>query len=102
RLELPQLAHPARRLEVVEDGLVSREALEPHDLLGQQQAVVPELDVPLARNGAAGLVERHDDRILRPRPPAVSELAASGVSFFAREPAPLPRPVARSTPCRAP
>jgi hypothetical protein len=48
---------------VVEDRLVPDEALEAHDLLGQEGAVVAELDVPLARNAAEALVRRHTERI---------------------------------------
>ena len=54
-----ELHDAARRLEVVEDRLVAGEALEAHDLLGQERAVVAELDVPLARNVAEALVEGH-------------------------------------------
>ena len=59
RLEVAELLDPARRREVVEDRLVPREALEAHDLLGEQRAVVAELDVALARHLAETLVERH-------------------------------------------
>ena len=59
RLEVAELLDAAWRREVVEDRLVPREALEPHDLLGQQRAVVAELDVALPRNVAEALVERH-------------------------------------------
>jgi hypothetical protein len=50
-------------VEVVEDRLVPREALEPHDLLGQELPVVAKLDVALARNVAETLVDGHGDRI---------------------------------------
>jgi hypothetical protein len=59
RLEGADLLHAAGRLEVVEDRLVAGEALEAHHLLGQERAVVAELDVPLARNVAEALVEGH-------------------------------------------
>ncbi len=59
RRELAKLLHAARRLEVVEDRLVPGEALEPHDLLGQEPPVLAEDDVTLARNVSAALVERH-------------------------------------------
>ena len=52
---------------MVEDRLVAGEALEAHHLLGQERAVVAELDVPLARNVAEALVEGHGRRIPRPR-----------------------------------
>ena len=48
RLEVARLGDPARRLEVVEDRLVAREALVAHHLLDQQPAVVAELGVALA------------------------------------------------------
>ena len=59
RREGPELLDAARRLEVVEDRLVPREALEPHDLLGQEPAVLAEDDVSLARDVPAALVEGH-------------------------------------------
>src|ERR671930_570597 len=43
---------PARGREVVEDRLVAGEALEAHDLLGEERAVVAKLDVPLTREVA--------------------------------------------------
>jgi hypothetical protein len=43
---------------VVEDRLVPGEALEPHHLLGEERAVVAELDVALARNVAADMATR--------------------------------------------
>jgi hypothetical protein len=48
RLELAELFHAARRLEVVEDRLVPGEALEAHDLFRQQPTVVAEDDVAFA------------------------------------------------------
>ena len=48
RLELAELDHAARRLEVVEDRLEAREALEAHHLLREERAVVAE-----ARCGAS-------------------------------------------------
>ena len=59
RREVAELLDAAGRLEVVEDRLVSGEALEAHDLLGQQPPVLPEHDVPLPRDVPATLVERH-------------------------------------------
>ena len=46
----PELLDAARRLEVVQDRLVPGEALEAHDLLGQEPAVLAEHDVALARD----------------------------------------------------
>ena len=48
---------------MVEDRLVPGEALEAHDLLGEERAVVAKLNVPLAREVAEALVEGHGDRI---------------------------------------
>jgi hypothetical protein len=59
RLEVAQLLHAAGRGEVVQDRLVAGEALEAHDLLGQERPVLAELDVPLAREITEALVERH-------------------------------------------
>src|SRR5438045_1362584 len=59
RLEVGDLRDAARRGQVVEDRLVAREALEAHDLLGQQRSVVAELDVALSRNLASDLVRGH-------------------------------------------
>ncbi len=59
RLEVAELLHAARGDEVVQDRLVPREALEAHDLLGEEGSVVAELDVPLPRNLASALVGRH-------------------------------------------
>jgi hypothetical protein len=64
-LEVAELHHPARRLQVVEDRLVADEALEPHDLFGQERAVVAELNVPLSRNGSESLVEGHRETLAR-------------------------------------
>jgi hypothetical protein len=47
------------RLEVVQDRLVPGEALEAHDLLGQEPPVLAEDDVALARELSAPLVEGH-------------------------------------------
>ena len=58
-LEGADLLHAARRMEVVEDRLVPGEALEAHDLLGQERAVLTELDVALARHAAEALIGRH-------------------------------------------
>jgi hypothetical protein len=58
RLEVAELLDAAGRGEVVEDRLVPGEALEAHDLLGQEGPVVAELDVALARNVAADLETR--------------------------------------------
>ena len=63
RLEVAELADPNRGLEVVEDRLVPREPLEPHDLLVQERPVVAELDVPLARDVAEALVHRHGAKL---------------------------------------
>ena len=63
RLELADLLHAAGRLEVVQDRFVAGEPLEPHHLLGEEGAVVAELDVTLARNVAESLVEGHGPRI---------------------------------------
>jgi hypothetical protein len=65
RLELGHLLDAAGRVEVVEDGLVAGEALEAHDLLGQERAVLPKLDVALARQAAEALVRRHAARIVK-------------------------------------
>jgi len=51
-LEVAELLDAARTLEVVQDRLHPGEALQAHDLFGQERAVVPKLDVPLARNVA--------------------------------------------------
>ena len=64
RLELPELLDAARRLEVVEDRLVAGEALEAHDLLGQQAAVVAEDDVALAGDIPETDVEGHRSDLL--------------------------------------
>jgi hypothetical protein len=58
-LEVADLLHPAGRLEVVEDRLVSREPLEPHHLLGQERAVLPKLDVALAGKTSELLIHGH-------------------------------------------
>ena len=63
RHELAALDHPARRLEVVEDRLEAREALEPHHLLRQERPVVAVHDVSLPRQVTQALVERHVWRI---------------------------------------
>src|SRR5579862_2975049 len=63
RLELAELDHAARRLEVVEDRLEPREALEPHHLFGEKCPVVAEHDVSLPRKFAETLIERHAWRI---------------------------------------
>ena len=63
RLEAAELHDAARRLEVVQDRLVPGEPLEAHHLFGEERAVVAKLDVPLARNVAEALVERHGERI---------------------------------------
>src|SRR6185369_10558764 len=65
-LERADLLHAARRVEVVQDRLVPGEALEAHDLLGQERAVLPELDVALARNAPESLVGRHVGKNTRP------------------------------------
>src|SRR5581483_709678 len=59
RLELAELRDAAGRVDVVEDRLHPREALEPDDLLRQQGAVRAELGVPLRGDLAAALVEGH-------------------------------------------
>ena len=59
RLEVADLLDAAGRLEVVQDRLVPGEALEAHHLLGEERPVLAELDVPLARDVAEALVERH-------------------------------------------
>jgi hypothetical protein len=56
RLEGPALRHPARRLQVVEDRLVAREALVAHHLLDEQRAVLAELDVALGGDVAESVV----------------------------------------------
>src|SRR5581483_4840247 len=58
-LEVTELHHAARRLQVVEDRLVAGEALEAHHLFGEERAVLADLDVPLARDVTKALVERH-------------------------------------------
>ena len=63
RLEVAELLDATGRGEVVEDRLVPDEALEAHYLLGQERAVVTELDVALARNVAAYLVRGHGRRL---------------------------------------
>ena len=69
RRERPELLDAARRLEVVQDRLVPGEALEAHDLLGQEPPVLAEDDVALARKLPASLVEGHGRpfRSLSPR-----------------------------------
>ena len=57
--EAADLHHAAWRLKVVQDRLHPDEALHAHDLLGQERAVVAELDVPFPRNVTEALVERH-------------------------------------------
>ena len=59
RPERAELLDAARGLEVVEDRLVPREALEAHHLLGEERPVLAELDVPLARDVAHADVEGH-------------------------------------------
>src|SRR5437867_1481456 len=61
RLEVAELLDTAGRGQVVEDRLVPGEALEAHDLLREQRAVVTELNVALARHVAEALVERHGE-----------------------------------------
>src|SRR5581483_3542968 len=63
RLECAALEHAARRLEVVEDRLEPREALEAHHLLREQRSVVPGHHVALPGQLAEALVERHAGRI---------------------------------------
>ena len=63
RLEVAELLDPAGRREVVQDRLVPREALEAHDLLGQQASVVAELDVALPWDVAADLVGGHGAKV---------------------------------------
>ena len=58
-LEVADLHHAARRLEVVEDRLHPDEALHPHHLFGEEGAVVAKLRMPLSRYGANSLIERH-------------------------------------------
>src|SRR6266511_5321994 len=58
-VEVADLHHPAGRLEVVEDRLHPDEALHAHDLFREELAIVPELDVALARHLAEALIERH-------------------------------------------
>ena len=67
RLELAQLLDATGRRQVVEDRLVPGEALEAHDLLGQQGPVVTELDVALARNVSANLIRRHAAKVTAAR-----------------------------------
>ena len=59
RLEGGDVLHPAGRVQVVQDRLVAGEALEAHDLLGQERPVLPELDVALAWEAAEALVGGH-------------------------------------------
>ncbi len=59
RREIADRVEPARRVQVVEDRLVAREALVAEDLLGQERrirSVAPDLDVPLARDLTKALV----------------------------------------------
>ena len=71
--ERPDLLHAAGRFEVVQDRLVAREALEAHDLLGQEPSVLAEDDVTLARDVPAALVEGHAVPFL-----GVNEVLADG------------------------
>ena len=91
RLERAELLHAARRLEVVQDRLVAGEALEAHDLLGQQRAVVAELDVPLARDVAEALVEGHLE--VSPRSACSRSIASNSALKL---PSPKPRAPWRS------
>src|SRR6202011_6298937 len=63
RLEVAELLDAAGGDEVIENRLVPCEPLEPHDLLGQERAVVAELNVTLARHLAPPLIGRHGRRI---------------------------------------
>jgi hypothetical protein len=97
RLERAELLDAAGRLEVVQDRLHPGEALHAHDLLGQERAVVPELDVALARDVAEALVERHGERISpAPRAGVAVEAGTGGH----RPPVPS-RPMCLSR-CRSP
>ena len=73
--------HAARRLEVVEDRLVPGEALEAHDLLGQQRPVVAELDVALARDVAEALVHRHEPKPSQSTARAASRFPTAGANL---------------------
>src|SRR5207302_5910569 len=58
-VEVAELHYTAGRLEVVQDRLLSDEALHAHHFLGEKAPIVPKLDVPLTRDVAESLVERH-------------------------------------------
>src|SRR5262245_62558397 len=73
RRERSELLDAARRFEVVQDRLVPCEALEAHDLLGQEPPVLAEDDVALARKLPASLVEGHG----RPFRVGVTEVLAA-------------------------
>ena len=128
RRERAELLDAAGRLEVVEDRLVPCEALEAHDLLGQEPPVLAEDDVALARELSAPLVEGHvrpfrvacSDPVTRVRQDggqaAPVPLGAACLKRRARRPerAPRRRPArdrsccprcrspSRTTPCREP
>jgi hypothetical protein len=56
RREPPDLHHPARRVQVIQDRLVAAEALVAHDLLGEEGSVLAELHVPLRRQPPESVV----------------------------------------------
>ena len=106
RLEAAEPLDAARRGEVVEDRLVPREPLEAHDLLGEQRAVVAELDVALARHLAETLVERHDSILgtwpLGPGPRRASRGSASSSAGCRTAPSSTRWPSGSSTRPRTP
>ncbi len=62
-LERAELLDTARALEVVQDRLHPGEALQAHDLFGQERPVVPKLRMPLPGHRTKTLVEGHAGRI---------------------------------------
>ncbi len=77
RLEVANFGHPARRVEVVEDRLVSGEALEAENLFDQELAVSPELDVSLRRDLAELRVAHQNTSVATKGSPACPAHARS-------------------------
>ena len=86
RSEGAELLHAAGRLEVVQDRLVAGEALEAHDLLGQEPSVLAKDDVALARELPATLVEGHVRPFRRWDSSSARRSVAAGGAFNAPRP----------------
>jgi len=90
RLEVAELFYAAGRDQVVQDRLVPDEALEPHDLFGQERAVVAKLDVAFARDLAAALIGRHGRRITTDCPSIRGRRTGATLRGNSREGVPRP------------